>query len=39
MMQMTDMSIGMMPGMGLISFLVIMLLILGIAGCIKYLRA
>ena len=39
MMQMTDMSTGMMLGMGLISVLVIIFLILGIAACIKYLRS
>jgi Ca2+/Na+ antiporter len=38
-MQMTDMSTGMMLGMGLISIFVIILLILGIAACIKYLRS
>jgi hypothetical protein len=39
MMQMTDMPIGMMLGMGLIWFLVIIFLFLGIAACIKYLRS
>jgi len=39
MMQITDLPTGMMLGMGLISILVILLLILGIAACIKYLRS
>jgi hypothetical protein len=39
MMQMTDMPTGMMLGMGLVWVLVIILLILGIAVCIKYLRS
>jgi hypothetical protein len=39
MIQMTDVSIGMMWGMGLICLLAIIFLILGIAACIKYLRA
>jgi hypothetical protein len=39
MMQMTDMSTGMMLEMGLLWILVIVLLILGIAACIKYLRS
>jgi hypothetical protein len=39
MMQMTDMPTGMMLGMGLISILVIIFLILGIAAFIKYLRS
>jgi hypothetical protein len=38
MMQITDMPTGMMLGMGLVWVLVIILLILGIAACIKYLR-
>jgi len=38
MMQMTDMPIGMMMGMGLIWILIIVLLVLGIAALIKYLR-
>ena len=36
MMQMTDMPIGMMWGMGLICLLVVIFLLLGIAACIKY---
>ena len=36
---MTNMSIGMMLGMGLIWLLVIIFLILGIAASIKYLRS
>ena len=39
MMQMTDMPIGMMMGMGLIWILIIILLVLGIAALIKYLRS
>jgi hypothetical protein len=39
MIQMTDMPIGMMLGMGLIWLLVITFLILGIAAFIKYLRS
>jgi hypothetical protein len=39
MMQMTDMPTGMMLGMGLVWVLVIILLILGIAAAIKYLRS
>jgi hypothetical protein len=39
MMQMTDMSTGKMLGMGLLSVLVIIFLILGIAAFIKYLRS
>jgi Tfp pilus assembly protein PilX len=39
MMQMSDMSTGMMLGMGLMSILVIVFLILGIAAFIKYLRS
>jgi hypothetical protein len=39
MMQMTNMPVGMMLGMGLISILVIIFLILGIAAFIKYLRS
>jgi len=39
MMQMTDMSTGMMLGMGLVWILVIIFLVLGIAACIKYLRS
>ena len=39
MMQMTDMPIGMMWGMGLICLLVVIFLLLGIAACIKYLRS
>lgn len=39
MMQMTDMSSGMMWGMGLVWLLILILLILGIAALIKYLRS
>lgn len=39
MMQITDMPTGMMLGMGLISILVIVFLILGTAAFIKYLRS
>jgi hypothetical protein len=39
MMQITNMSTGMMLGMGLVWVLVIILLILGIAAVIKYLRS
>jgi hypothetical protein len=39
MMQMTDMPIAMMWGMGLIWLLVIIFLMLGIAAFIKYLRS
>ena len=39
MMQMTDMPIAMMLGMGLIWLLVIIFLLLGIAAFIKYLRS
>jgi hypothetical protein len=39
MMQMTDISTGMMLGMGLVWILVIIFLVLGIAACIKYLRS
>ena len=39
MMQMTDVPIGMMLGMGLIWLLFIAFLILGIAAFIKYLRS
>jgi hypothetical protein len=39
MMQMTDMPIAMMWGMGLIWLLVIIFLLLGIAAFIKYLRS
>ena len=38
-MQMTDMPIAMMWGMGFIWFLVIAFLVLGIAAFIKYLRS
>lgn len=38
-MQMSDMPIGMMWGMGLVSLLVLVLLVLGIAALIKYLRS
>jgi len=37
--QMTDMPIGMMWGMGLVWLLVVIILLLGIAACIKYLRS
>ncbi len=39
MMQMTDMPIGMMWGMGLLWLLIIIFLVLGIAASIKYLRS
>jgi len=39
MMQMTDMPMAMMWGMGLIWLLVIIFLLLGIAAFIKYLRS
>jgi len=39
MMQMTDMPMGMMWGTGLVWLLLIILLVLGIAACIKYLRS
>ena len=39
MMQMTDMPMGMMWGMGLVWLLLVILLVLGIAACIKYLRS
>jgi hypothetical protein len=39
MMQMSDMPTGMMWGMGLIWLLILILLILGIAALIKYLRS
>jgi hypothetical protein len=39
MMQMADMPIGMMFGMGLLWLLVIVFLVLGIAAFIKYLRS
>ena len=39
MMQMTDMPIAMMWGMGLIWLLVIIFLLLGIAAFVKYLRS
>jgi len=39
MMQMTDMPIGMMWGMGLVWLLVIIFLVLGIAAFVKYLRS
>jgi len=38
-MQMTDMPMGMMWGMGLVWLLLVSLLVLGIAACIKYLRS
>jgi hypothetical protein len=39
MMQMTDMPIGIMWGMGVIWLLILILLVLGIAALIKYLRS
>jgi len=39
MMQMTDMPMGMMWGMGLVWLLLVILLVLGIAASIKYLRS
>jgi hypothetical protein len=39
MMQMTEMPMGMMWGMGLVWLLLVILLVLGIAACIKYLRS
>jgi len=39
MMQITDMPMGMMWGMGLVWLLLVILLVLGIAACIKYLRS
>jgi hypothetical protein len=39
MMQMSDMPMAMMWGMGLVSLLVLIFLILGIAAFIKYLRS
>lgn len=39
MMQMTEMPVGMMWGMGLVWLLIIILLLLGIAALIKYLRS
>ena len=39
MMQMTDMPMGMMWGMGLVWLLLILFLVLGIAASIKYLRS
>jgi hypothetical protein len=39
MMQMADMPAGMMLGMGLLWLLVLVLLVLGIAAAIKYLRS
>jgi len=36
---MTDMPMGMMWGMGLVWLLLVILLVLGIAACIKYLRS
>ncbi len=38
-MQMTDMPMAMMWGMGLVWLLVVILLVLGVAVCIKYLRS
>ena len=39
MMQMTDVPVAMMLGMGLIGLLVVIFLLLGIAAFIKYLRS
>ncbi len=39
MMDMSGMPMGMMWGMGLISLLLVLLLVLAIAACIKYLRS
>jgi hypothetical protein len=39
MMQMSEMPMGMMWGMGLVWLLVVLFLVLGIAAAIKYLRA
>ena len=39
MMDMTGMSIGMMAGMGVVWFLVLAFVVLGIAAFIKYLRS
>ena len=39
MMQMTDMPVGMMWGMGLVWLLLIIFLVLGIAAFVKYLRS
>jgi len=39
MMQMTDMPMGMMWGMGLVWLLLVIFLLLGTAACIKYLRS
>ena len=39
MMQMSDMPMGMMLGMGLVWLLVILFLVFGIAAFIKYLRS
>jgi len=39
MMQMTNMPIGMMWGMGLVWLLVVIFILLGIAALIKYLRS
>jgi len=36
---MTDMPMGMMWGMSLVWLLLVILLVLGIAACIKYLRS
>ena len=36
---MTDMGTGMIFGMGLVSIMVIIFLVLGILACIKYLRS
>jgi hypothetical protein len=38
-MQVTDMPMAMMWGMGLVWLLVVILLVLGVAVCIKYLRS
>ena len=39
MMQMTDMPVGMMWGMGLVWLLLIIFLVVGIAAFVKYLRS
>jgi hypothetical protein len=38
-MQITDIPLGMMLGMGLVWLLIVVFLILAIAACIKYLRS
>ena len=39
MMQMSDMPVGMMWGMGIVWLLAVILLLLGVAALIKYLRS